>query len=89
MLHQIHHCTHITHQMALPTSLLNKSQLPLEVQLDLWASTQHPTQKTLVPARALQVGGAMALFTAGIDPVNIRLQGQWKSWAMMEYLHKI
>ena len=30
----------------------------------------------------------MALLRAGIDPVNIRLQGRWKSWAMMEYLHK-
>ena len=30
----------------------------------------------------------MALLRAGIDPVAIRLQGRWKSWAMMEYLHK-
>ena len=30
----------------------------------------------------------MALLRAGIDPVEIRLQGRWKSWAMMEYLHK-
>ena len=30
----------------------------------------------------------MALLRAGIDPVDIRLQGRWKSWAMMEYLHK-
>ena len=41
-----------------------------------------------VSARALRAGGAMALLRAGIDPVDIRLQGRWKSWAMMEYLHK-
>ena len=30
----------------------------------------------------------MSLLRADIDPVAIRLQGRWKSWAMMEYLHK-
>ena len=30
----------------------------------------------------------MALLRAGIDPVDIRLQGRWESWAMLEYLHK-
>lgn len=30
----------------------------------------------------------MALLRAGIDPLIARLIGRWKSWAMIEYLHR-
>jgi hypothetical protein len=30
----------------------------------------------------------MALLHAGINDIMIRLQGHWKSWAMLEYLHR-
>ena len=41
-----------------------------------------------ISARALRAGGAMALLRSGIDDTLIRLQGRWKSWAMLEYLHR-
>lgn len=40
-----------------------------------------------ISARALRAGGAMALLRANVDPVLIRLQGRWKSWTMIRYLH--
>ena len=40
-----------------------------------------------ISARALRAGGAMALLRAGVDPVEARLMGRWRSWAMLEYLH--
>ena len=41
-----------------------------------------------ISARALRAGGAMALLRANVDPVLIRLQGRWKSWTMIRYLHR-
>ena len=41
-----------------------------------------------ISARALRAGGAMALLRAKVDPVLIRLQGRWKSWTMIRYLHR-
>jgi len=41
-----------------------------------------------ISARALRAGGAMALLRANVDPTLIRLQGRWKSWAMLQYLHR-
>jgi hypothetical protein len=41
-----------------------------------------------ISARALRAGGAMALLRAGIDSTTMRMVGRWKSWAMMEYLHR-
>jgi hypothetical protein len=29
----------------------------------------------------------MALLRSNVDPVPIRLQGRWKSWTMIWYLH--
>jgi len=41
-----------------------------------------------ISARALRAGGAMALLRAGIDSTTMRMLGRWKSWSMMEYLHR-
>jgi hypothetical protein len=41
-----------------------------------------------ISARALRAGGAMALVRARIDSSLIRMMGRWKSWAMLEYLHR-
>jgi hypothetical protein len=41
-----------------------------------------------ISARALRAGGAMALLRANVDPTVIQLVGRWKSWAMIQYLHK-
>ena len=41
-----------------------------------------------ISARALRAGGAMALLRANVDPVLIRMQGRWKSWTMIRYLHR-
>lgn len=41
-----------------------------------------------ISARALRAGGAMALLRAKIDDSTIRLMGRWKSWAMLQYLHR-
>jgi len=41
-----------------------------------------------ISARALRAGGAMALLRSKIDPTLIRLMGRWKSWAMLQYLHR-
>jgi hypothetical protein len=41
-----------------------------------------------ISARALRAAGAMALLRAKIDPSLIRLQGRWKSWTMLRYLHR-
>jgi hypothetical protein len=41
-----------------------------------------------ISARALRAGGAMALLRARVDSCIIRLLGRWKSWAMLEYLHR-
>ena len=30
----------------------------------------------------------MALLRSNVDPVLIRLQGRWKSWTMIRYLHR-
>jgi len=30
----------------------------------------------------------MALLRANVDPVLIRMQGRWKSWTMIRYLHR-
>ena len=70
---------------------LDKLQLPLgqkQLLLEL-PSTSKPSKD--ISARALGAGGVMAvalLLRAGINPIDIRLQGCRKSWAMMEYLHK-
>jgi len=45
-------------------------------------------QPSDISARALRAGGAMALLRAGVADSSIRLLGRWKSWAMLEYLHK-
>ena len=44
----------------------------------------HPKD---ISARALRAGGATAMLRAHISPLNARLMGRWKSWAMIEYLH--
>jgi len=44
----------------------------------------HPSD---ISARALRAGGATALLRAGVSPLNARLMGRWRSWAMIEYLH--
>ena len=41
-----------------------------------------------ITARALRAGGAMALLRAKVDTTEIRLMGRWKSWAMLQYLHR-
>ena len=41
-----------------------------------------------ISARALRAGGAMALLRAGVDSTETRLMGRWRSWAMLEYLHR-
>ena len=41
-----------------------------------------------ISARTICAGSAMALLHANIDSTLIRLQGWWKSWAMLEYLHR-
>jgi hypothetical protein len=41
-----------------------------------------------ISARALRAGGAMALLRAGVDPTVIQMVGRWKSWVMIQYLHK-
>ena len=41
-----------------------------------------------ISARALRAGGAMALLRAKIDPVEIKMVGRWRSWAMLRYLHQ-
>jgi hypothetical protein len=41
-----------------------------------------------ISARALRAGGAMALVRARVDSSLIRMMGRWKSWAMLEYLHR-
>ena len=41
-----------------------------------------------ISARALRAGGCMALFRANVSATNIRLMGRWRSWAMIEYLHR-
>ena len=41
-----------------------------------------------ISARALRAGGAMALLRAGVDSTETRLMGRWRSWAMIEYLHR-
>lgn len=30
----------------------------------------------------------MSMIRAGIDPLEARLMGRWKSWAMLEYLRQ-
>jgi hypothetical protein len=44
----------------------------------------HPQD---ISARALRAGGATALLRSGFSPLDARLMGRWKSWAMIEYLH--
>lgn len=41
-----------------------------------------------ISARALRAGGAMALLRARVDPTIIRMRGRWKSWTMIQYLHR-
>ena len=41
-----------------------------------------------ISARALQATGAMALLRAKINLSLIRLQGHWKSWTILHYLHR-
>jgi len=41
-----------------------------------------------ISAQALRAGGAMALLCSNIDPVLTRLIGRWKSWAMLQCLHR-
>ena len=41
-----------------------------------------------ISARALRAGGAMALLRANVDSTTLRMVGRWKSWAMLEYLHR-
>jgi hypothetical protein len=44
----------------------------------------HPQD---ISARALRAGGATALLRSGFSPLDARLMGRWRSWAMIEYLH--
>ena len=41
-----------------------------------------------ISARALRAGGCMALFRANLSRTNMQLMGRWRSWAMLEYLHR-
>jgi hypothetical protein len=41
-----------------------------------------------ISARALRAGGAMALLRANVDPLLVRMMGRWKSWTMIQYLHR-
>ena len=43
-------------------------------------------QPTDISVRALRNGGCVALIRAGVDPLEARLMGRWRSWAMVEYL---
>ena len=52
----------------------------------LGATLNFTTQE--VSARALRAGGCMALFRANISRTNMQLMGRWRSWAMLEYLHR-
>jgi hypothetical protein len=40
-----------------------------------------------ISAWALHASGTKALLRARVDDTKIRLQGRWKSWTMLEYLH--
>jgi len=41
-----------------------------------------------IRAHALRAGGAMALLHAKVDDSMIQMMGHWKSWAMLQYLHR-
>ena len=41
-----------------------------------------------ISVRALRNGGCVALIRAGVDPLQARLMGRWRSWAMLEYLQQ-
>jgi hypothetical protein len=41
-----------------------------------------------ISARALRAGGCMALFRANLSRTNLQLMGRWRSWAMLEHLHR-
>ena len=43
---------------------------------------------SVISARSLRAGGAMALFCGGVDPTGIKLLGRWESDSMMQYLHQ-
>lgn len=53
------------------------------------AATSHLTNilPSLITARGLRAGGAMALLCARVDKDEIKLVGRWKSDAMLRYLH--
>ena len=41
-----------------------------------------------ISACALRAGGAMALLRAKVDDSTIRMMGRWRSWAMLQCLHR-
>ena len=41
-----------------------------------------------ISVRALRNGGCVALIRAGVDPLQARLMGRWRSWSMLEYLQE-
>ena len=59
----------------------------------LWWAAKRIEDRTGIPhhlisaTRSLRPGGATALLCANVDKQSIQLLGQWKSDAMLRYLH--
>jgi hypothetical protein len=76
----LHHFTPCSNKMDEPNASVPRTCVAIGNSLGLTARD--------ISARVLRAGGAMALLRARVDSCIIRLLGHWKSWAMLEYLHR-
>jgi len=80
------------HTVYLPNSTtkqIHSSDLTKQLQLSCkQIGNQLGITCAEISARALRAGGAMALLHGKVDDSTIRMMGHWKSWAMLQYLHR-
>ena len=66
--------------------LFPKSFRATLVQITKWAADANDLPSAVVNTHSLRVGGATALFSAGVDWITIQRWGRWKSFAFHDYI---